>query len=123
MLTVATAAMAQAEPDLQGVTKPNGYTVSVYSQLQPININQIHSWVIRIRNPKGVPIDDAKVSVDGGMPEHDHGLPTTPKVTRQLGNGEYLLEGLKFHMHGWWQISFSISISGVKDSVVIDLNL
>ena len=36
------------------------------------------------------------------MPEHGHGFPTVPEVTEYLGDGKYLVEGLKFSMPGWW---------------------
>ena len=39
-----------------------------------------------------------------GMPDHDHGLPTQPQVTSRLENGDYLLEGVRFHMPGKWQL-------------------
>ncbi len=57
------------------------------------------------------------------MPEHDHGLPTRPRVTRELGAGDYLVEGMKFHMHGAWQVTFAISTQEATDSVLFDVEL
>jgi hypothetical protein len=57
------------------------------------------------------------------MPEHDHGLPTAPQVTRYLGNGDYLVEGIKFLMNGWWQMSFLITAGEQRDSVTFNLVL
>jgi hypothetical protein len=57
------------------------------------------------------------------MPEHDHGLPTAPAVTRNLGNGDYLVEGLRFHMNGYWELEFTITARGATDTVVIPLTL
>ena len=34
------------------------------------------------------------------MPEHNHGFPTAPRVTENLGEGDYLLEGMRFNMGG-----------------------
>jgi hypothetical protein len=108
---------------LQGATQPNGLIVSMHSKSKPVVINQIHSWIIFVRNKNGDPVNNADIRVDGAMPEHDHGLPTLPQVTRHSGNGEYLLEGMKFHMHGRWQLTISISANGNDDTVVFDLNL
>lgn len=108
---------------LQGTTQPNGLIVSMHSKSTPVVINQIHSWIIFVRNRNGDPVNDADIRVDGAMPEHDHGLPTLPQVTRLPGNGEYLLEGMKFHMHGRWQLTISISANGNEDTAVFDLNL
>ena len=51
---------------------------------------------------------DAAITVDGDMPQHGHGLPTRPQVTKHLGNGDYLVEGMKFQMGGWWVVDFTI---------------
>ena len=113
----------ESTADLHGVTEPNGFVVSVYSTLKPIAINRMHSWIVHINDRYGDPVDDAEIHVDAGMPEHNHGLPTTPQVTQRLGNGEYLLEGMRFHMNGWWQIAISFSVNNDEDSVVFDLHL
>jgi hypothetical protein len=99
------------------------YTASVTSALDPIIINQMHSWTLHLENAAKEPIDNAVITVDGGMPAHNHGLPTSPEVTEALGNGDYLVEGLLFQMPGHWQVSFEISVDGQTDSVTFDFNL
>ena len=42
--------------------------------------------------------------MSGGMPQHAHGFETEPRVTRDLGDGEFLIEGVRFHMSGAWTI-------------------
>jgi hypothetical protein len=42
------------------------------------------------------------------MPQHGHGLPTRPRITRELEDGTYLLEGMKFSMTGWWEVKLDI---------------
>jgi hypothetical protein len=54
---------------------------------------------------------------------HDHGLPTLPLATQNLGDGDYLVEGMKFHMNGWWQVTLSIVSGDDSDSVTFDLQL
>jgi hypothetical protein len=99
------------------------FTIGITSRLQPIEINRIHSWVIHLRDATGAPIDGAEFAVSGGMPAHDHGLPTRPRVTIALGGGDYLLEGLRFHMPGVWQVVVTIDAAGLRDRVVIGLSL
>ena len=101
----------------------NHYQVSYTSKLDPISINTMHAWILHIENNIGEPVSNAEVTVDGGMPEHDHGLPTQPQVTQNLGNGNYLLEGLRFHMGGWWQVTITIYSNNTNDSVTFDLQL
>jgi hypothetical protein len=98
------------------------YTVSYESSLRPIEINQMHAWTLHISSD-GKPVLNAKLSVDGGMPLHNHGLPTRPRITEELGEGNYRLDGMRFHMQGDWEISIEIAANGSTDTVVIKLSL
>ncbi len=98
------------------------YVVSFESSLQPIEINQIHNWTLRVTSD-GEPVTDALLTVSGGMPAHNHGMPTRPRVTAELGNGEYRLEGMRFHMGGDWEVSIEIKAGGKTDTVVVTLAL
>ena len=89
----------------------------------PLTINRMHAWTVVIQSADGTPITGANVAVDGGMPAHDHGLPTAPRVTREVQPGEYVVEGVRFHMGGDWQLTFAIDAGGVADSVTFDLTL
>jgi hypothetical protein len=92
----------------------NLYTVHINPVATPIVINKMHAWEIKVAGPSGEAIDHAKISFSGGMPQHSHGFPSEPKVTQELGDGRYLLEGMKFSMPGWWEIILDIqSASGV----------
>ncbi len=86
-------------------------------------INRMHSWILHIENDAGVEIEGAIVDVEGGMPLHDHGLPTKPRVTEELGGGDYKLDGMRFHMSGYWEIVVSITADDGTSTVVIPLQL
>lgn len=77
-------------------------------------LNQIHTWTLHVETADGQPVEGATITVDGGMPQHGHGLPTRPQVTADLGNGDYRVEGMKFQMLGWWEVKFNISADGKK---------
>lgn len=95
-----------------------------YSPLAgPLEINRIHSWVLHVESADGVPIENAKIEVIGGMPEHDHGLPTQPRVTDELGNGDYRLDGVRFHMRGYWEITVTVTTEEDSSVVVIPVQL
>jgi len=76
-----------------------------------------------VATPDGQPVTDAVITVDGDMPQHGHGLPTRPQVTKHLGNGDYLVEGLKFQMGGWWVVDFTIDANGKHDTVRFNMIL
>ncbi len=109
-------------PDLSGVTD-RGLQIEIYSELSPLSINQIHSWHIRVMDRNRETLVLEELNVYGGMPEHDHGLPTQPEVTTQLDNGDYLLEGVRFHMQGLWELQIELIYEGVGDTAIIDFIL
>ena len=105
------------------VTDKGLYEVSFTPATDPIAINQIHSWTLHVETPEGKAVENAQITVDGGMPQHGHGLPTRPQVTQDLGNGDYLVEGLKFQMIGWWEVRYTITASEQSDSITFNLVL
>ncbi len=105
------------------VTDKGLYEVSFTPAIDPIEINQIHSWTLHVETPEGKAVENAQITVDGGMPQHGHGLPTRPQVTQDLGNGDYLVEGLKFQMIGWWEVRYTITASEQSDSITFNLVL
>jgi len=111
-----------AEAERVWTSESGAYEVSIESSLHPIEINRMHFWVLRIK-ASGEPVTGATITVEGGMPEHDHGLPTRPRVTAETGPGEYRLEGMRFHMSGAWEVSISIEVAGKTDAVVVALTL
>ncbi|KQT09518.1 FixH family protein [Ramlibacter sp. Leaf400] len=94
-----------------------------YSTDAPVPVGRLHAWTLHIAQIDGTPVTDATIAVDGDMPEHRHGLPTRPRVTRNLGNGDYLLEGVKFQMGGWWVMDFDITAGGHTERVRFNLQL
>ena len=105
------------------LTRSGYYRVSYTSLLDPLTINTIHDWVFHIENSDGVTVNGAVVSVSGGMPQHNHGLPTIPRMTRSLGNGHYVLEGMRFHMNGYWELNVTVDVGGRRDTVIINLTI
>jgi cytochrome c peroxidase len=83
---------------------------------------KLHAWTLHLETASGTAIDTAAITVDGGMPQHGHGLPTKPLITKHLGNGDYVVEGMKFNMGGWWVVKFRIG-AAEADSIIFNLNL
>lgn len=105
------------------VTDGGLFRVSIDDAPEPIAINALHRWTLLVSSPSGEPIDGASISIDGGMPAHDHGLPTAPRMTEALGDGRYLIEGMKFQMPGHWTVTFDITVDRTTDSATFDLML
>ncbi len=90
---------------------------------QPLRPRRMQTVRVAITDAAGAPVDDATIQVDGGMPQHGHGLPTRPRVTRALGNGLYEIEGVRFNMGGWWEFKVAISTPAAADVVTFNLDL
>lgn len=114
---------AKQDLDISKLSDNKHFQISYSSKLQPIQINNLHAWTLHIKDADGENVSNAEIKVVGGMPEHNHGLPTQPQITENLGDGCYLLEGMKFHMHGWWTVTISISDENITDNVTFNLQL
>ena len=99
------------------------YRATIRPQGDSIPQGRLHRWTLHLETAAGAPVDSATVAVDGGMPQHGHGLPTKPRVTRPLGNGDHLVEGMKFNMGGWWVVKFRVQAAAGPDSVVFNVKL
>ncbi len=97
--------------------------LEIFSQLDPLEINTIHSWELVLHTADGAPLIGAQMSVVGGMPDHDHGLPTSPVVTREITPGRYLLEGMRFHMPGRWLLTFDVISDQGSESATLEFRL
>jgi hypothetical protein len=96
------------------------YQVGLQPPPQAPAINQMHSWKVTLATADGKPVSGARFAVDGGMPQHGHGLPTQPRVTRELGDGAYQLDGMKFSMTGWWEVKLAIDGPAGTDKVTFN---
>ncbi len=105
------------------VSRDGLYQVMFETEAQPIPVNETHEWVVTVTTPDGAPVTDASIAVDGGMPDHGHGLPTEPQAAENLGEGRYRVEGMRFNMGGHWEIRIGISADPGLDEAVFNLDL
>ena len=98
-----------SEQPVLSANTPKGISIDIFSEIAPLDINRIHSWQLRLTDIQGSPVSNAQIELVGGMPEHDHGLPTQPQITAETEVGSYLLEGVRFHMPGNWQLDIKLT--------------
>ena len=112
-------------PDIQSVklSAHQMYRAAVRPDVVPIPVRRLQRWTLHLDTVDGRPVDAATITMDGGMPQHGHGLPTSPRITRALGSGDHLVEGVKFNMGGWWVVRFAITSSAGTDTVTFNLGL
>ena len=99
------------------------FHVSYTPESGTVPVNQAHQWTLHVETADGQPVENATITVDGGMPQMGHGLLTQPRVPKYLGNGDYLVEGVKFEMAGWWLMDFTITANAQTDTVQFNMIL
>ena len=123
LAVLATGCMTQPKDLDLSLDKPSAagvYRVALLPPAQQPAINQMHSWKVKLATPGGEPVHGARFLVDGGMPQHGHGLPTQPRVTREIEDGTYALDGMKFSMTGWWEVKLAIDGPQGADKVTFN---
>lgn len=123
LLAAACATPRDLDLTLQHASTQGKFMVGLQPPVAGPAVNRMQAWQLRVTAPDGTPVSNASVSVDGGMPQHGHGLPTRPRVTREVGPGVYALEGMKFSMTGWWDLRLNIAADGVADTAVFNIVL
>ena len=117
-----TYAYAIETPPLFEANSSQGYIVKVFSDSNPIVLNRIHEWQLSIERDNK-PVSEANITLTGGMPNHNHGLPTQPEVTSESEPGLYFFVGILFHLPGLWKIIFNISGNDSEDTATIEFKL
>ena len=95
-------------------------TLTPERQLRP---RQMQTMRVTVVDDTGHAVEGAALTIDGGMPQHGHGLPTRPRVTRSLGEGRYDVGGVRFNMGGWWEFKVAITTDRGTDVVTFNLDL
>ncbi|MEY4981988.1 MAG: hypothetical protein RIR62_254 [Pseudomonadota bacterium] len=118
-LTLGLAVPAAAEP----VAGAAGLvTVELDLDLADSPVGDFIEVPFRLTDADGAPLTGAEVRISGGMAMHGHGLPTSP-VIEELGEGRYVIKGLKFSMDGEWQVRLSVTAGAVADTVDYEFSL
>jgi hypothetical protein len=88
------------------------YVVEYRTEPATIPLNELFSIHAIVMHVAGDPIDESiSLTPDARMPHHRHGMNTMPAVAR-LGPGQFLIEGMMFHMPGRWEIYFDMTRDG-----------
>jgi len=114
---------AESEFGVGPRTSANGMFVAMLVPVEPLRVRQMQSLTVVITDTSMHPIDNAQITIDGGMPQHRHGLPTKPRATRTTGGGVYEIEGVRFNMGGWWEFKLAITTPTGTDIVTFNLAL
>ncbi|MBL8514559.1 MAG: FixH family protein [Betaproteobacteria bacterium] len=117
LLLAACASAPQTDFDwsLEKLSREGKFRVALMPPEHEPALHQIHSWSIRLMKPDGTLIEKGLVYLNGGMPDHGHGLPTRPETVGEIAPGVYRVEGVKFNMPGRWELIVAIQANGTED--------
>ncbi len=104
-----------------GVTQSGNYAVRMFPESGPPRVAEIQNWVLHVEAIDGSLFIPRQLVLSGGMPGHGHGLPTEPRISRYLGNGDYLVEGVKFNMPGTWQLIVGVTGPQGPEQAVLEV--
>lgn len=114
---------ASSEFGLGPRTSSAGLYTATLQPAEALRPRKLQSIQVSLKDANGRIVDGAAITIDGGMPQHGHGLPTQPRVTKALGNGQYIIEGVRFNMGGWWELELAIAGNAGADTVTFNLAL
>ncbi len=101
------------------------YRVSYQPQQDPIPLNEHFRVTLNLQNLSTTrpPEKTVQVRVDADMPEHNHGMQSTPEVV-SLGNGQYEVRGLLYHMAGYWEMEVTVTPeSGTAETLLFGMEV
>jgi len=103
-------------------TDNNAYFVTYTSAPSPIPYNEYFDLTVSVWSAdQSAMVSDAQLLADATMPAHGHGMNTEPQVTAS-GDGSFLVEGMLFHMQGYWQLIVDVDGPEGVDSVTFEID-
>lgn len=117
------AALSQAQIEATShLTEKGLYRVSLHPP-SVVTINSYQTWGIYIEDATGAALDKAVLKLSADMPAHGHGLLTEPRIRPGSAPGRYRVEGLRFHMPGYWEIRVQIGHADKSDDLRLAVEL
>jgi hypothetical protein len=104
-------------------TSANRLYTATLEPTEALRPRRLQSLRITVVDGAGLPVEGAAMTIGGGMPQHGHGLPTRPRMTRAIAAGTYEIEGVRFNMGGWWEFKVTIATDRGEDTVTFNLSL
>lgn len=102
------AAVSGNAAELSSLSENGHYRVDIRPEVGQLLVSKTQNWVIHIEAKDGSTFIPSQLSLIGGMPAHGHGFPTQPKLSRYLAGGDFLVEGVRFHMPGLWHLQVDL---------------
>ena len=104
------------------VTSKQKLFTAVVTHPDPLPVEQLHVWTVRLFDRKHHAVTGARIKVTGDMPAHGHGLPTAP-IAVSRGRGVYQLQGMMFQMPGLWYVQLRVRAGNRLDTIRVKFTI
>lgn len=108
--------------NISQVSKSNHYKIDLNCN-HPPTLSSFQQCTFTLSNKQKEKLTNAVVKIDGGMPTHQHGLPTTPQALWNEKDNVYNINGLKFSMPGEWVLKFFIDKTDNLPRDIVSINI
>lgn len=97
------------ESDFSAQTPDGRYEATIQPTPDPIPLNALFTLDLKVKKNEGGALQaGTTILVDATMPDHNHGMNTLPVLAPGKEQGNYVVQGMLFHMPGLWEISIKI---------------
>lgn len=105
--------------DATQLTPTEPVSADVFAKLEPIVVSKPFGLELTVCAPLS---EDTEITVDAWMPAHQHGMNYVPSINA-LGEGQFAISNLVFHMPGIWQIRVAVEVEGAPSAYQLDIDV
>lgn len=100
-------------------TRGGSYWVALTPDPEVLPVHDLFRLHIKVyeEESRTRPAERVTLRVSADMPAHGHGMNTRPEVAAEPDGG-WLVEGMLFHMLGFWEIYVDVERGGVTERAV-----
>ncbi len=99
------------------------YRVELRPAQAKVPLGTIHEWIAQVSREDGGAVEGVTITFDGGMPSHDHGFTTAPRVVTDAAPGRFRVQGVRFHMSGAWELRVDVRDATGSDRAVFQVEV
>lgn len=114
---------AAAAQTVHGTSPDGEWRIEISQMPAPAPLNQMISPLLRLTSREGPPPKNTGITLTGLRTYTRNTLPTAPQIVPLPVPGQYRIEGLRFHIAGPWQLTFTIKSETNSAQITIPIEV
>jgi len=98
----------------RGTSNDGAWRIQYRTRPEAIPLNDEFGLDVAVFDRDGKLAPDVDLVVDAAMPHHRHGMLQAPTIEPR-DDGTFHVEGLLFHMPGYWELYFDVTVDGITE--------